>query len=114
MYSEDEVRSAISLLKIRKREKFIPNLAGYFTAALKGNWTGLNLESREDIGSDAIDKESVFRLWYDLAKELGYCTSQEKRKGEQWVLISGTWEKWEDAVNRGYSLDYLKKVKRRS
>jgi len=41
---------------------------------------------------------------------LGYCSGQEIREGEQWVCISGSWEKWGDAVNRGYSLDYLKKI----
>ena len=30
MYSEEEVRAAIALLRIRKQEKHIPNLAGYF------------------------------------------------------------------------------------
>ena len=105
---------AIALFKIRKRDKHIPNPGGYFTAALKGNWKSSNLESGESGDSGAIDKGTVFRLWYDLSRELGYCTAQEIRDNEQWVCLSGSWEKWEDAVNRGYSLDYLKKVKKRS
>ena len=114
MYSEEEVGRAITLLKVRKQEKHIPNLAGYFTAALKGNWAGSNLGSGEDKGSEEIDKSSVFRLWYELAKDLGYCTGTEIRDGEQWVLISGAWEKWQDAVSRGYSLEYLKGVMKRN
>ena len=113
MYSEEEVKEAIALVKIRKREKHIPNPAGYFTSALKGNWAS-SVAVAEESNSEGIDKASVFRLWYELARELGYCTSQEIREEEQWVLISGAWEKWENAVNRGYSLDYLKKVKKRS
>jgi hypothetical protein len=115
MYSEEEVRKAIALLKIRKKEKFIPNMAGYFTAALKGGWSYKSVvdETAYKEG-EGIDKASVFRLWYELAKELGYCNSQEVREGEQWVLLSGNWERWENACNRGYSLDYLKTVMRRN
>ena len=50
MYSEEEVKEAIALLKIRKRDKHIPNPGGYFTSALKGNWAGSNLDSEEDTG----------------------------------------------------------------
>ncbi len=44
-----------------------------------------------------------------MARELGYCQGQEFRDGEQWVVLGGTCEKWESAVNRGYSVDYLQK-----
>ncbi|VEP16091.1 conserved hypothetical protein [Hyella patelloides LEGE 07179] len=112
MYSEEEVKSAIALVKIRKREKHIPNLGGYFTAAVKGNWASSNHVVVEN--SEEIDTTSVFRLWYELARELGYCASQEIRDGEQWVLLSGSWEKWQSATKRGYSLDYLKSVMKRN
>ena len=111
MYSEEEVEGAIALLKLRKREKHIPNLAGYFTAALKGGWGNYSLVAED---KKEVDTVTVFRLWYELAKELGYCSSQEMREGEQWVLISGNWERWEEATKRGYSLDYLKNVMRRN
>jgi len=52
-----------------------------------------------------VDKGAVFRHWYDLGRELGYCSGQEVRNGEQWVILSGSWERWEDAMKRGYSLD---------
>ncbi len=61
-----------------------------------------------------VDKGSIFRHWYDLSKELGYCSGQEMREGEQWVKLSGAWEKWEDAIKRGYSLLYLKKIIKRN
>ena len=64
--------------------------------------------------SEEVDQGAVFRHWYDLARELGYCSGQEVRDGEQWVCLSGSWEKWQSAVNRGYSLDYLKKIMKRS
>ncbi|MCC0178431.1 hypothetical protein I4641_15750 [Waterburya agarophytonicola K14] len=41
----------------------------------------------------AIDEGAIFRHWYDLARELGYCSGQEVREGEQWVILSGSWEK---------------------
>ena len=114
MYEEEEVEGAIALLKQRKRETHIPNMAGYFTAALKGGWIKKSVTSNEPTNSETIDKGSMFRLWYELAKELGYCRGQEVREGEQWVLLSGNWEKWKDASDRGYSLDYLKKVMKRN
>ena len=114
MYEEEEVKGAIALLKQRKRETHIPNMAGYFTAALKGGWVKNSVTSNEPTNSETIDKGSMFRLWYELAKELGYCGGQEVREGEQWVLLSGNWEKWQSASDRGYSLDYLKKVMKRN
>ncbi len=95
---------------MRKREQQIQNPTGYFVAALKEDWTSKNL-----VGSElgVIDQGAVFRHWYDLAKGLGYCSCQEVRDGEQWVCLSGSWEKWSDAIARGYSLDYLKKVLKR-
>ena len=114
IYSEEEVKDAIALLKYRKKEKFIPNMAGYFTAALKGGWSCEVIANTDDKDGEVIDKVSTFRLWYELAKKLGYCSGQEIREGEQWVLLSGNWEKWNLACDRGYSLDYLKKVMRRS
>lgn len=114
MYSEEEVGGAIALLKCRKQETHIPNMAGYFTAALKEGWSCEAIANTADKNGEAIDKGSIFRLWYELAKELGYCMGQEIREGEQWVSISGSWERWEDATNRGYNLNYLKKVIKRN
>ena len=114
MYEEEEVKGAIALLKCRKKETQIPNMAGYFTAALKGGWSSTSITSDEATNEEVVDRASIFRLWYELAKELGYCRGQEVREGEQWVMISGNWEKWNLAWNRGYSLDYLKKVMKRN
>ncbi|MEO1672063.1 MAG: hypothetical protein AAFR77_14980 [Cyanobacteria bacterium J06631_2] len=109
LYSKEKVDSAIALLKARKREQYIPNSAGYFVAALKGDW-GNSLIGDKD---EEVDTISIFRHWYDLANELGYCSGQEVRDGEQWVNLGG-WEKWSAAVERGYSLDYLKKILKRN
>ncbi|MEM8832144.1 MAG: hypothetical protein AAGE96_22745 [Cyanobacteria bacterium P01_G01_bin.19] len=88
----------------------------YFVSALKGDWGAKNLVSEKggDRASQEIDKTAIFRHWYDLARELGYCSGQEMREGEQWICLSGSWEKWENAVNRGYSLEYLKKIIKRN
>ncbi len=110
IYESEQVNNAIALFKVRKREQHIPNPGGYFVAALKEDWASKNLVGTE---SGAIDKGAVFRHWYDLAMELGYCAGQEVREGEEWVLLSGSWEKWSEAIARGYSLDYLKKVLKR-
>ena len=83
-------------------------------SALKGDWAGQNLVSNEGDRSEEVDKAAVFRHWYDLAKELGYCSGQQIREGEQWICLSGSWEKWDLAVNRGYSLEYLKKIMKRN
>jgi hypothetical protein len=113
LYAPEEVRSAIALLRVRKRERHIPNVAGYFVAALKGDWASKQIikNSSNDVEVDTV---AVFRHWYDLAREIGYCSGQEVRDGEQWICLSGSWERWSDAVNRGYSLEYLKKIMRRN
>ena len=86
----------IALLKSRKRDGHIDNPAGFLVAALKENWAS-QINTNQDKGA-------TFRYWYQLARELGYCQSQEVRDNEQWVLLSGNWEKWQSAVNRGYSV----------
>ena len=101
-YSSEEVEKAIALLKVRKRDKQIENPVGYFVQALKENWVGEK--------SSSESQEDVFRYWYSLAKELGHVTGAEIRNEEQWVCMSGSWEKWNSVVERGYSLDYLKRV----
>lgn len=115
LYPKEEVESAIALLRVRKRDAHIPNIAGYFVAALKQDWASKNLAQEVESDRDLeIDKATVFRHWYDLARELGYCSGQEVKDGEQWICLSGTWEKWSDALGRGYSLNYLKKIVKRN
>ena len=106
LYPSEKVEAAIAILKERKREKHVSNPSGYFVAALQGDWSGQNVTTGEsgDHESEEVDKGAVFRHWYDLAKKLGYCSGQEVRNGDRWICLSGAWEKWQDAVERGYSL----------
>jgi|GEM_PF-2059973 len=113
LYPSEKVESAIAIVKARKRDQYIPNLSGYFVSALKGDWASQELVE-DDRATGEIDKGAVFRHWYDLSRQLGYCSGQEVRDGEQFVCLSGNWEKWEDAVKRGYSLQYLKKIMKRN
>ena len=88
-YKEEEVEGAIALFKTRKREQHIPTPAGYFVQALKEGWAkGSTLGNEENL--DSSDRGSVFRYWYDLARELGYCSATEVRDGQQWVCLSGS------------------------
>lgn len=117
LYSPQKVENAIALVKARKREQHIPNPSGYFVSALKGDWGSRTLIERESKDGDRTqeaDKAAVFRHWYDLARELGYCSGTEMREGQQWICLSGSWEQWEAAVKRGYSLEYLKKIIKRN
>ena len=121
LYPGEKVENAIAIVKARKRENQIPNLSGYFVAALKGDWASNNLTVEDEsdkpkgmASRSEVDKGAIFRHWYDLARELGYCSGQEIRDGEQWVCLSGSWEKWSAAVERGYSLEYLKKIMKRN
>ncbi|MCC0175816.1 hypothetical protein I4641_02320 [Waterburya agarophytonicola K14] len=115
LYPAEKVEGAIALVRARKREQHIPNPSGYFVSALKGDWSSQNIvESDLDRQSSEVDKGAVFRHWYDLSRELGYCSGQEIREGQQWVCLSGSWEKWESALERGYSLEYLKKIMKRN
>ncbi|MGB5712243.1 MAG: hypothetical protein WBM44_15200 [Waterburya sp.] len=91
LYPGSKVENAIALVKARKREQHIPNSSGYFVSALKGDWGSKTLVSDQESSesNSQVDRGAVFRHWYDLARELGYCSGQEVRDGEQWVLISG-------------------------
>ena len=125
-YKSEEIADAIALFEIRKQSHYIPNPCGYFTEALKQKWARKCAEvssahflawcGKNALTGDLsnVDKKNIFRHWYDLAKELGYCSGQEVRNEEQWICLSGSWEKWSNAVERGYSLDYLKKTIQRS
>ena len=108
----ERIEKAIAYYKERKRDNYIANPGGYFVQCLKENWS----DKSTQVNFDEIkpeDKRSVFLKWYDLAKELGYCTQEEIKDNEQWVLITGTWEKWESAYKRGYSIEYLLKTKKK-
>lgn len=101
-YPSQEVERAIAFVKIRKRDKYIENPTGYFVQALKENWGG-----ETNIAANEQDK---FRYWYSLAKELGHVTGSEIRDGEQWVCFTGTWSRYQNVVERGHTVDYLKTV----
>ena len=100
-YSSDSVERAIEFLKLRKRDNYIENPAGYFVQALKENW------SKE---SSTVDEQDKFRYWYSLAKELGHVTGSEIRDGSQWICFTGTWSRYQNVVERGHTVDYLKTV----
>ena len=113
LYPSEKVENAITILKARKRDKHVSNPSGYFVVALKGDWSGQSVTVGES-ETEEVDKGAVFRHWYDLSRELGYCSGQEVRNGDRWVCLSGSWERWESAVKRGYSLSYLKKIVERN
>ena len=115
LYKTELVERALAVFRNRKKESNVVNAAGYFVQALKQGWsvTKVAATATEDDAEDTVDTQAVFRLWYDLARELGYCSGQEVRQGEQWVNMNSIWETWESAMERGYSLEYLKKVRQR-
>ncbi|MEM8832760.1 MAG: hypothetical protein AAGE96_25995 [Cyanobacteria bacterium P01_G01_bin.19] len=82
LYPAEKVEGAIALVRARKREQHIPNPSGYFVSALKGDWGNKSLVSEKSSDGE-VDEGAIFRHWYDLAKELGYCSGQEIKEGEQ-------------------------------
>ena len=108
MYETEKIENAIALVEVRKREHHIPNLAGYFTSALKGNWAEQRVEEQGSEDVEEVNTEDVFRIWYSLARKIGCCSGYEERDNEYWVEMGGVWEKWQNAIDRGYSLKYLK------
>jgi hypothetical protein len=64
MYTPEQVRGAIALVKARKREQHIPNPSGYFVAALKGDWGGKQILAHSESEVE-VDTAAVFRHWYD-------------------------------------------------
>ena len=114
-FSTERVKAAIALYRQRKIENgYIENPCGYFMQALQEDWAGKKAKEVIDNSQAPEDKAALFRYWFDLAKELGYCHLSEERDGERWVLISGRWERFIDAWERGYNLEYLRKVKKRT
>ena len=116
-FSTEKVEAVIALYRVRKRETgYIENPCGYFMQALKEDWAASKAKQvvNNDDPQSAEDQAALFRYWFDLAKELGYCSKSEEREGERWVCISGIWEKFTDAWGRGYNLEYLRKVKKRT
>ena len=114
-FSRSKVERAIALAQQRKREAgYIENPCGYFVQALKEDWAGKKAKQVLDDSQAPEDKAALFRYWFDLAKERGYCSKSEIREnGERWVCMSGTWEKFTAAWEREYNLEYLRKVKKR-
>ncbi len=112
-FSRSKVEAAIALYRVRKRETgYIENPCGYFMQALKEDWAGDRAKQVAlDNPQTPEDKAALFRYWFDLAKEMGYCSKSEIREdGERWVCMSGTWEKFTSAWERGYTLEYLRKL----
>ena len=115
-FSRSKVEAAIALYRARKRETgYIENPCGYFMQALKEDWAGDRAKQVAiDNPQTPEDKAALFRYWFDLAKKMGNCSKSEIREdGEQWVCMSGTWEKFTSAWERGYTLEYLRKVMKR-
>lgn len=112
-FSTEKVEAAIALYQQRKREAgYIENPCGYFVQALKEDWAGQ--KAKQVINDDSQtpeDKAALFRYWFDLAKEMGHCSKSEIREdGDRWVCMSGIWEKFTAAWERGYTLEYLRKL----
>lgn len=104
-HKSEQIKKAIALYRQRKREDgVIKNPGGYFMQILKEGWEDQKLESIEN-----PDDRSVFNKWYEYAVELGYCSYKEIRDGEQWVCMTGAWERYIDCWERGFDLDYLRK-----
>ena len=113
-FSKERVEKAIALFRQRKRETgYIANPNGYFMQILKENWAKKNANQLLDDSLNTENEAILFNYWYELAKELGYCTAHKEENGDRMVLLSGSWEKFIDAWKRGYNLEYLKKVKKR-
>ena len=91
LYKTDLVERALAIFRARKRESHIANPCGYFVQALKQNWGATTVATSSD-SEDTVDTQAVFCHWYDLARELGYCSGQEVKDGVQWVNMNGSWE----------------------
>ena len=113
-FSTERVKAAIALYRRRKIENgYIENPCGYFMQALKEDWAGQKAKEVIDNAQAPEDKAALFRYWFDLAKEFGYCHEYQIKDGERWVLFSGVWERFLDVWERGFNLEYLRKTKKR-
>lgn len=103
-YTHEEVKAALALYVVRRNEGGITNPNGYFSQALREGW---KINNREQSDDDGEVKE--FRIWYSLAREIGCVDKWESRDNKIWVQMSGEWQIWQEAVERGWSLEYLRK-----
>ena len=114
-FSTERVKAAIALYRQRKRENgYIENPCGYFMQALQEDWAGKKAKEVLDNSQAPEDEAALFRYWFDLAKEFGYCHLYEIKDGERWVCLTGTWQRFVDAWERGFTLEYLRKMKKRN
>lgn len=114
-FSTERVKAAIALYRQRKIENgYIENPCGYFMQALQEDWAGKKAKEVIDNAQAPDDEAALFRYWFDLAKEFGYCHLYEIKDGERWVCLTGTWQKFVDAWERGFTLEYLRKMKKRN
>jgi len=108
----EKITKTIAYYREQKRNNYIDNPGGYFIKALQENWAEKNVNPTfEEIKPE--NKTSIFLKWYDLAKELGICTGQKIENNDRLVLVTGSWEKWEKAYKRGYTIEYLVKSLKR-
>lgn len=111
-YSIQRVKAAIAQLRQRQRQGCVLNRNGYFMQALKENWAGEKANKSLSDLDDPKDIEARFGYWYEMARDFGDCTRREDRDGGIWVLMGGTWMRWLDAIEKGFSFEYYQKRKR--
>jgi hypothetical protein len=109
-HSTQEVEAAIEIYKYRKRNSHIKNPSGYFVQAIKQNWAGNYRWQKENLKDEEIDENTVFRYWYEMARELGDCQKWEYRDdGVRWIDMNGVWESWYLLLERGITPEYLRR-----
>ena len=104
----EKIQRSIEYIKRQKRSTYISNVAGYFVQCIKQDFG-----AKQEIDIRKVkekDLPALFNQWYELAKKLGNATDKKKEFGEYWVKLSGRWEKWIDAIDRGMTIEYLKKT----
>lgn len=103
-----KIKRSIGYIREQRRVRYIKNVGGYFVQCIKGDWgAGIKAVNMEQVKEE--DLPALFAQWYHLAQKLGVATRKKLVDGEYWAEMSGQWEKWKDAIKRGYTFEYLQK-----
>lgn len=104
--SDEVALDAIAAFKEAIASGGIEKPGAWLKQAIEQEWKPNDSPS----GKTAIQINTEFRQWFDLAKADGIVRAQQETESGFMVQDSaGQWASWESYVERGWTLEYLKK-----
>lgn len=109
-YGLERVKSAIALVRERRKNSKVKNPAGLLTAAIKQGWKSSSVNSEVDHRSGDASLPSEFNEWYGLAYKLGIVRASQFIDGVLCVYTNlDEWEPY-SALSVAFSLQKLREI----